>query len=393
MGLRTFTFGGTSSSTYSMFITEAATYNVPERAVEMVSIPGRNGAFAHDLGRFENVEVKYHVVVHKDTNANFQTELSSVRNWLASKVGYQRLTDDYNSNVYRMAVYKSGLETSETFVNGAEFDIVFDCKPQRWLTSGETATAVASGGTITNPTLFDAKPQLQVKGYGTIEIGGAEIDVLYIPTGIIQISNPVNVGLSYETSRSFTQTINGDALANGDIIDVSSEQISARIIIPNNKRPITDVTTTTWTFDSSPNITYTTGEIIISAKPHNGVKFIKGTADSITLRAQFNYTGNGVSYIAEVFWIRWDYDGANTITQTCGLYNNYSDLVIYVDVYVPELYCYSSKVGTGNPLYIDLDIGEAWNEDNTTPTPLNNVVQLPANLPVLPSGATKVCGA
>ena len=57
---------------------------------------------------------------------------------------------------------------------------------------------------------------------------------------------------------------------------------------------------------------------------------------------------------------------------------------------VPDAYADSTKTATGNPLYIDLDIGEAWNEDSGTPVSLNNAVQLPAELPALPSGATTI---
>ena len=56
----------------------------------------------------------------------------------------------------------------------------------------------------------------------------------------------------------------------------------------------------------------------------------------------------------------------------------------------PAVYGNSTKTATGNPLYIDLDIGEAWNEDGGEPLSLNNAVQLPAELPTLPTGATEI---
>ena len=88
MGLRTFTFAGTASSTYNLFILEAASYNAPPRQVEMLEIPGRNGAYALDKGFFENVEVTYRVCVYDANQTSFATEISDVRNWLCSQVGY-----------------------------------------------------------------------------------------------------------------------------------------------------------------------------------------------------------------------------------------------------------------------------------------------------------------
>lgn len=146
MGLRAFTFDGTSSSDFGMFITEASPYNAPERAVEMIEIPGRNGAYALDKGNFENVEQTYHVVVHGSNDADFREMMSDVRNWLCSKIGYCRLSDDYNPGEYRMATYKSGLETDSTFWNGTEFDVTFDCKPQRYLAIGEELTEIGAWG-------------------------------------------------------------------------------------------------------------------------------------------------------------------------------------------------------------------------------------------------------
>ena len=52
-------FDGESSKGYGVYITGAAVYNAPEREVEMITIPGRNGSFALDHGRFQNIEVTY----------------------------------------------------------------------------------------------------------------------------------------------------------------------------------------------------------------------------------------------------------------------------------------------------------------------------------------------
>ena len=166
---KSLSFDNTPSRSYGVYITGEAVYNAPERAVEMISIPGRNGAFALDQGRFENIEVSYPAGIFADNEADFAQAVSDFRNFLCSKKGYCRLTDEYNPSEYRMAVYKSGLEVDPAQLRAGEFTITFDCKPQRWLTSGETATAVASGGTVTNPTLFESSPMLEVTGYGNIE--------------------------------------------------------------------------------------------------------------------------------------------------------------------------------------------------------------------------------
>ena len=135
-------FDGEDSRSYGVYITGEAVYNAPERDVEMVTIPGRNGTYALDNGRFENIEVSYPAGIFADTEADYREAISDFRNFLCSRKGYVRLQDEYNPNEYRMAVYKSGLEVEPAMLRAGEFKITFDCKPQRFLTSGETAITI-----------------------------------------------------------------------------------------------------------------------------------------------------------------------------------------------------------------------------------------------------------
>ena len=395
MGLRTFTFAGTCSSDFDMFITEAATYNVPERAVEMFEIPGRNGAFAMDQGRYSNVEVTYHVCVSKDSNADFQTELSDVRNWLASNNGYHRLEDDYNSGIYRMAIFKGGLETDETFVNGAEFEIVFDCMPQRWLTSGETAISVTSGDTITNPTMLDAQPLLEVEGYGKINIGSSEIVVNDVPLGDIQISErtrktPTTAG-GY---GNITVNFDNPPLNTGDVITVSDVEVTFEHLVRSGYTLISA------SADQTTNC--------ICSITENG-KYVKLTLTPVTFQYETGSPlGVDVSVSAVINW-NYLYNGTQSNLQTTlyfhiKYYPNSDEMFFKNDAGVstgpfynwktyfdiPAIYADSTVSALGHPTYIDLGLGYVWNEDSGTPISVNHVAQLPAKLPTLPSGATTI---
>ena len=141
-GFKAFTFDGEKSTDYGVQILGEGVFNAPEREVEMINIPGRNGAFALDKGRFENIEVTYPANIIADSAADFAAAVSDLRNMLCSRRGYVRLQDDYHPDEYRMAVYKSGLEVDEKVLRAGEFDITFDCKPQRFLTSGEEPVTI-----------------------------------------------------------------------------------------------------------------------------------------------------------------------------------------------------------------------------------------------------------
>ena len=273
MGLRAFTFDGTSSSDFGMFITEASPYNAPERAVEMIEIPGRNGAYALDKGNFENVEQTYHVVVHGSNDADFREMMSDVRNWLCSKIGYCRLSDDYNPGEYRMATYKSGLETDSTFWNGTEFDVTFDCKPQRYLAIGEELTEIgawgntetaegevvtidASSDTAVKALTADIEPIQDLHGYDAPWVGGAGknkwslCDQSFTQETSLNIQGLFEVGVSYVFSCLLTT----QATTSCQIVFVYTDGTTlSKYITPNTGNR---VSTSSIVFEKEPKIIY-----------------------------------------------------------------------------------------------------------------------------------------
>ena len=190
MAVNSITFGGINSADYGIYIGGEGTFNAPERDVEMVTVPGRNGNLIIDKGRFQNIEVKYSAFTQEPDLATFAANLEAFRNAIASQKGYQRLADSFHPDEYRMATFRSGLEINPIKYNTAsEFEIVFDCKPQRFLTSGEAEISLASGGTVTNPTLFDSQPRFRVRGYGSIVVNGETTTIEYKPYGNVLLSN------------------------------------------------------------------------------------------------------------------------------------------------------------------------------------------------------------
>lgn len=202
---RTFSLDGENSADYGLFISGAGVYNAPSRAVQLYSIPGKNGALAIDGGLFENIEVAYPAAIVASSQEDFRRKLAAARNWLASKYSYVRLSDDYHPDEFRLAIFKDGLEVSPAAYNHAgSFSIVFNCKPQRFLLSGDTPWeqvtnyqalmdensnnlqnensvdiegAVSEVSVITNPTPWPSKPLIAATGPGSIGIGSYQIHV------------------------------------------------------------------------------------------------------------------------------------------------------------------------------------------------------------------------
>lgn len=172
MGLLNYlTFDGVKTSSFSVFISGEGTFNAPARRGEIVTVPGRNGTLFMDNDTFENIQVTYPAFIGSGHIDTFREKLAGIRSELTSRQNYKRLTDSYHPDEFRLAVYRSGIETDPSVYNRAgQFNIVFDCKPQRFLVSGEDPVVFTSGGNIHNPTLFNAKPLIKVVGNGKVKI-------------------------------------------------------------------------------------------------------------------------------------------------------------------------------------------------------------------------------
>jgi phage-related protein len=166
------TYDGVDSSSFGVFISGDGVFDAPARRGEMISIPGRNGSLFMDEGVFENIEVEYPAFIGTGYEALFRQKLGDLRSWLSSRGNYKRLTDTYHPDEFRLGVYREGLEVDPQHITRAgEFTLKFDCKPQRFLLSGENSVVFIENGTIINPTLFASSPLIKVRGNGTVSFG------------------------------------------------------------------------------------------------------------------------------------------------------------------------------------------------------------------------------
>lgn len=168
------TYDGKDSRDFGVIVGSINTHNTPERVVEEVPIPGRNGTLTIDGGRFENIEISYKAMILND----FVDKFDEFKAFLLSHSGYARLEDSFSPSYYRLAKIHDAFEPSViTFDIAGRFDIPFDCDPRRFLKSGEKAVKFTDDGIIHNPTYFDAKPLLRVVGNGTITINDKDVTV------------------------------------------------------------------------------------------------------------------------------------------------------------------------------------------------------------------------
>ena len=116
------TYDGEDSRDFGVYISGSGAFNAPEKAYELVSIPGRNGDLILSQNRYQNIEVTYPAFIHKD----FKTNLEDFRSMLLAKSGYQKLVDTYNPDEFRAATFGDGIEVSPVSkLNAGEVDITF----------------------------------------------------------------------------------------------------------------------------------------------------------------------------------------------------------------------------------------------------------------------------
>lgn len=387
----TFTFGGISTTDYGLVVEGSGDYSAPKRAVDSVEIPGRNGAFQLDKGYYENINVEYKAVAKGATQADFRDSIDAFRNAIVSQIGYQRLEDTYHPGEYRMAMYAGGLEEDPQFHgNGAVFKISFDCKPQRFLTSGEEAVTVTSGGTLTNPTLFEASPLLMVDGYGSLTVNGYDIKLSDETFGAITLATSVESAY-VDYKDQVNKFSSGDSLSmTGAVVQFICmvRPTSYSIVNVNVSRTSGSVgfTATSEDIDNRHiRVRLALDDVTYSAK--------QDTTATSNFRASIHYTNAGgtagSSNITFTLTVKntasgvWSAKISNISSDsTCALTSNGGSVDSFVGM--------STKSILGEPTYIDCDLGEVYALEDGEIASLNSKVDLGSDLPVLAVGDNAV---
>lgn len=395
MAINSITFGGVNSADYGIYIGGEGTFNAPKRAVEMVAVPGRNGEICVDQGHWENIEVTYSAFNYEESMSDFVRNLDNFRNAIASKTGYQRLSDTFHPNEYRMALYVDGIEINPISYNTAsKFDITFNCKPQRWLTSGEAAISVASGSTLMNPTLYAASPLLVTVGPGVIDIAGQELEIFSVPIGHVTLADPTGYQANVLTR---TITFDSTLLNTGDPISVVSYTTLFAEWTAKSGQAIYSIGVGT-----DPSILSYNGIELTDDRRKASVSyvwpaqsFVMGTAKTVSDSGVMDLTAKGIGSNPTIhypFTASIAYDGDDTITFTIGFtettnqYMSISQQGLSTNWITGE----STLSAVTDPIYIDLGIGEAYTQVGDTVVSVNDMVSLGGDLPVLPPGAITI---
>lgn len=192
-----FLFDGRSSRDFGLIVSGEQTFNAPERDVETVEIPGRDGELTIGRGRFKPVTVSYPVFIR----SGFRERAAAVRAWLMGADGFRRLEDSYHPDEYRLARFAGPLDFTMRFLNySGEASLAFTCQPQRWRKDGEFPLPCQNGGSLYNGG-FPARPLIKVSGTGagTLSVGGVAVSLLSLDGYVM---------LDCDTQNAYQGTVN-----------------------------------------------------------------------------------------------------------------------------------------------------------------------------------------
>lgn len=398
---KSLTVGGINSLDYGVYITGEAVYNAPEKRVEFISVPGRSGDLVIDNGVYENIEVKYPAGVFGDDQSDFASKVRAYRNALKSQSGYQRITDTYNPNEYRLGLFVDPFEVDVVQQSRAgEFDLEFNCQPFRYLTSGEAEQTIADGDTITNPTLFGSKPLVSFLSANNNPSGWFSIGEkrIYVYDGILGNIQIIKQFSSYNSGLHewiFSKSIYnaGDTIkvasSNYEVTLDSSKELS-NVTATQTQGPVTAETSVAfsgnkiWLTGTLKGLEFTGGtDGTLYAAIRIDAEAIDGTTDSanVVIRVRYKYTSDLMSERSSLEWSCDGLDGASFL---------YAPLNTQINILSSGASTFSTASALSGRTFIDFEIGEAYAIRGGNYVSLNKFVSIGADLIELPPGDTTV---
>lgn len=200
-------FNGVSSADVGIEVEKFPSYDIPEKEYDIIHVPGRNGDIVIDTGTYKNVSRIYEVSIATRDIA-FHRKMGRVAQWLYSASGYARLEDSYEPDSYRLAIYNKKVTIENLFNEAGKAKLEFNCKPQRFLKSGDIPSTFTTSGILHNSTPFDALPIINVTTNNT----AGELVI-----GDTVLSIAANAGLSLTINSELQDVYSGTANKNSYI--------------------------------------------------------------------------------------------------------------------------------------------------------------------------------
>lgn len=167
MSVNYFTYNGRSSLEFGLLILAGTVrFPTPERKIEWVEVPGRDGSLTIDEGAYRDVEKTISCKMQIAYPKTIDEQAKELSEWLHGQVGWGPLwfssDPDY---LYQAICYASYEVEKELAVLGA-VELPFTMRPYKYNLEGETARTVTHGDVLFNPEGREAKPMIKIPAGG-----------------------------------------------------------------------------------------------------------------------------------------------------------------------------------------------------------------------------------
>ena len=232
-------FNGKSSRDYGMIVESYPALNHGVRRGEAYTIAGRNGTFYTEDGTFDNYIQTYNVAVLEGQRRRADLRAADIAAWLMQP-GFCRLEDSFEPEYYKMARFAGPLNIEQILGKVGRCTLEFDCRPERWLKSGEEQLGfIQYSGDVYNPTPFASKPLIEFYATGTailsvnnvsfLSVSGLSSTTVVIDcdTGTIQDSQGNNLMAAVTFAKDYNELptlapgSNTVAIANAQAFEVT----------------------------------------------------------------------------------------------------------------------------------------------------------------------------
>lgn len=204
-------FNGIKSTSLGVFVEKYPPRPVPQRKMERYSVPGRSGDVLFYEDAWENVKQKYEIYLSAERDGLPYVSAQVVR-WLNAG-GYAELSDEYDRDTFRLAAFTGPVDLQNTLNQFGRATIEFDCKPQRYLKSGQSFRPLRNGDVLVNPTGYRAAPLIRIPAFsGTVTISTNDYQFSFGP-----YAGPVMLDSEEKEAYNpdFATAVNLNALAVG----------------------------------------------------------------------------------------------------------------------------------------------------------------------------------
>lgn len=165
-------FNGVNLLDFQTHSDDSQFFTTPAKEVEFFSVPGRSGDLSISKNRFSNLTKQVNCFIREEFTKNY----SALMDYLYSVETYGRIEYESEPDIFILGQFVDAIEPQTgSFLHYGSFTLTFNCKPQKWLKSGEIPIEVSSSITLINPSRMTAKPLIEVVGTGSITVNDTTV--------------------------------------------------------------------------------------------------------------------------------------------------------------------------------------------------------------------------